>query len=115
MPMAPDSSWLYGPEGLAAVHIPSLIIAGTDDDLVSYRMTSCYVYEHLVNADRFLISFIGKGHMMVESQEVIDQINHFAVAFFKYYLQGNSKYAGYFSEDFVAQYRNLAWGIYEGE
>jgi predicted dienelactone hydrolase len=115
MPMAPDSSWLYGPEGLAAVHIPSMIIAGTDDDLVSYRMTSCYVYEHLVNADRFLISFIGKGHMMVESQEVIDQINHFAVAFFKYYLQGNSEYAGYFSEDFIARYPNLAWGIYEGE
>ena len=115
MPMAPDSAWLYGPEGLAAIQMPSLIIAGTADDLVSYRMTSCYVYEHLVNSDRLLISFIGKGHMMVENQEVIDQINHFAVAFFAYYLQGNIEKADYFSQDFVAQVDDLAWGIYEGE
>lgn len=115
MPMAPDSAWLYGPEGLASIKIPSLIIAGTADDLVSYKMTSCYVYEHLVNADRILISFIGKGHMMVENQEVISRIDHFAVAFFGYYLQGHADYAKFFSEDFVTQFDDLAWGVYEGE
>jgi len=115
MPMAPDSAWLYGAEGLAAIHIPSLIIAGTADDLVSYKMTSCYVYDHLVNSDRYLISFIGKGHMMVENQEVIRRINHFAIAFFGYYLQSHIEYADYFSEDFVAQFNDLAWGIYKGE
>jgi len=101
MPMAPDSAWLYGEKGLASIKIPSLIIAGTADDLVSYKMTSCYVFEHLVNADRFLISFIGKGHMMVENTEVISRINHFAVAFLGYYVQGRTDYAKFFSEDFV--------------
>ena len=115
MPMAPDSAWLYGPEGLAAIHIPSLIIAGTADDLVSYEMASCYIYEHLVNSDRVLISFIGRGHMMVEDEEVISRIDHFAVAFFGYYLQGREDLARYFSEDFVAQQDDLAWGVYEGE
>jgi predicted dienelactone hydrolase len=115
MPMAPDSAWLYGEEGLSAIHIPSLIIAGTADDLVSYKMTSCYVYEHLVNAERYLISFIGKGHMMVENKEVISQINHFAVAFFGYYLQNRIEYAEYFSEDYVSLVHDLAWGIYEAE
>jgi len=114
MPMAPDSAWLYGPEGLAAIHIPSLIIAGTADDLVSYEMASCYIYEHLVNSDRVLVSFIGKGHMMVENEEVIGRIDHFAVAFFGYYLQGREDLARYFSEDFVAQQDGLAWGVYEG-
>jgi len=114
MPMAPDSAWLYGAEGLAAIHVPSLIIAGTADDLVSYEMASCYIYEHLVNSDRVLISFIGRGHMMVENEEVIGRINHFAVAFFGYYLQGREDFARFFSEDFVAQQDDLAWGVYEG-
>ncbi|MBN2045918.1 MAG: hypothetical protein JW757_12920 [Anaerolineales bacterium] len=115
MPMAPDSAWLYGAEGLAAVKIPSLIIAGTADDLVSYEMTSCYVHEYLVNSDEILISFIGKGHMMVENKEVISRINHFTVAFFGYYLQGREEYLEYFSEKFVAQFEDLAWGVYSGE
>jgi hypothetical protein len=115
MPMAPDSAWLYGEEGLAAVHTPSLILAGTADELVSYQMTSCYVYEHLVNAERYLISFIGRGHMMVENKEVISQINHFAVAFFGYHLQNRIEYAEYFSKDYVTQVDGLAWGIYEAE
>jgi len=115
MPMAPDSAWLYGEEGLAAVNIPALIIAGTDDEDVSYRMTSCYVYEHLVNSDSILISFIGKKHMMVQNNDVIKRINHFAVAFFGYYLQASTEYADYFSEDFVAQFDDLAWGVYSDE
>jgi predicted dienelactone hydrolase len=115
MPMAPDGAWLYGADGLAAIKIPSMIIAGTADDLVSYEMTSCYVYEHLVNADRFLISFIGKQHMMVEQPEVISRINHFAVAFMGYYLQDHTEYADYFSEGFVSQFDDLFWGVYSGE
>jgi predicted dienelactone hydrolase len=113
MPMAPDSAWLYGAEGLAAIDIPSLIIAGTADSLVSYKMTSCYVYDHLVNSDKVLISFIGKDHMMVEDKQVIGRIDHFAVAFFGYYLQGREDLVRYFSEEYVTQYNDLAWGIYE--
>lgn len=115
MPMAPDSAWLYGPEGLAAIEIPSLIIAGTADNLVSYEMTSCYVYEHLVNPDRFLISFVGKDHGMVDNEEVVARIDHFAAAFFGYYLQGREDYAAYFAEEFVEQHDDLAWGVYQGD
>jgi predicted dienelactone hydrolase len=112
MPMAPDSAWLYGPEGLAAINIPSLIIAGTKDDLASYKLSSCYIFEHLVNSDSILISFIGKEHMMVQNNEVISRINHFAVGFFGYYLQGQQEFADYFSEDFVSQFDDLYWGVY---
>jgi predicted dienelactone hydrolase len=115
MPMAPDSAWLYGAEGLAAIKIPSLIIAGTADELVSYKMTSSYVYEHLVNSDKVLISFIGKHHMMVEQNEVIRRINHFTVAFFGYYLQGRMEYADYFSENYVSHFDDLFWGVYPDE
>ena len=112
MPMAPDSAWLYGPEGLAAIDKPSLIIAGTDDQLISYELSPCYIFEYLVNSDRILISFIDEQHMMVTKQEVESRINHFAVAFFGYYLQGSTEYADYFSEDFVSQFDDLFWGLY---
>jgi hypothetical protein len=98
---------------LASINIPSLIIAGTADDLVLYKMTSCYVYDHLVNFDRVLISFIGRDHMMVEDQQAISRIDHFAVAFFGYYLQGREDLARYFSEEFVARYNDLARGVFE--
>jgi len=113
MPMAPDSAWLYGEKGLAGIRIPSLNIAGTADNLVNYELVDAYLYDHLVNSDRILISFIGKGHGMVENKEVIKRINHFAVAFFGYYLQAHKDYANYFSENFVSQVDDLAWGIYK--
>jgi predicted dienelactone hydrolase len=115
MPMAPDSAWLYGAEGLAAINMPSLIIAGTEDQLISYELSPCYIFEHLVNSDRILISFIGEQHMMVMKRKIISRINHFAVAFFGYYLQGKTEYADYFSEDFVAQCDDLFWGVYPKE
>jgi len=115
MPMAPDSAWLYGKEGLAGIKIPSLIIAGTADQLVSYKMTSCYVYENLANPDKFLISFINKHHMMVENKEVISRINHFTVAFFGYYLQGCEDFVNYFSDDYISQFDDLFWGVYTGQ
>jgi len=42
-------------------------------------------------------------------------MKHLAAAFFGYYLQGRDDYAEYFSEDFVAQHDELAWGVYTGE
>jgi hypothetical protein len=50
---------------------------------------------------------------MVSDYDHIARIAHFATAFFGYHLQGREDYAKYFSEDFVAQYDNLAWGVYE--
>ena len=40
---------------------------------------------------------------------------HFAVAFFGYHLQGREDLGFYFSEEFVGQHDNLAWGVYPGE
>jgi hypothetical protein len=42
-------------------------------------------------------------------------MRHFATAFFGYYLQGREDYAEYFSEDFVTQFDDLAWGLYSNE
>ena len=62
-----------------------------------------------------MISFIGKDHGMAFETEAANRMKHFAVAFFGYYLQRHEDYAYYFSESFVSQVDDLAWGIYTGE
>jgi predicted dienelactone hydrolase len=112
MPMAGEGWWLFGERGLAAVDRPTLIIVGGQDEL--YR-ENALIFEHLETADKALITFLNRTHMMIYDDEAVARIAHFAVAFFGYHLQGREDLAYYFSEDFVAQYDDLTWGVYEGE
>ncbi len=112
MPMAPEGAWLFGERGLAAVNRPTLIIGATADDINPYDLEAVYIFEHLGTPDKIMISFIGEDHMMVESDEPVARMKHFATAFFGYYLQGRDDYTKYFSEDFVTRRDNLAWGVY---
>lgn len=112
MPMAEYGTWLYGEQGLATADRPTFIIAPTEDEYIPYQET-VYVFEHNGSRERFLVSFVGKSHMMVTELGTMKRINHFATAFFGYYLQGKSEYRDYFTEDFVNQFDDLAWGVYE--
>jgi predicted dienelactone hydrolase len=112
MPLAGEGWWLFGERGLASVDRPALIIVATEDKLYPENVL---IFEHLGTADKALISFVGKEHMMIYEQDMISRMTHFAVAFFGYHLQGRQDYAEYFSEDFVTQHDDLAWGVYQGE
>jgi predicted dienelactone hydrolase len=114
MPMAVDGAWFYGERGLAMVDLPVLFIQATEDD--AYQpIEAAFIFEHLGTPEKFMISFIGKDHDMVYQTEPANRMKHFAVAFFGYYLQGHEDYAYYFSEDFVAEFDDLAWSIYIDE
>jgi predicted dienelactone hydrolase len=113
--MAPEGSWLFGERGLAAADRPTLIIGATADDINIYSLEAAWTFEHLGDPARAMISFVGETHMMVYDTEMVARMGHFAAAFFGYYLQGRDDYAQYFSEDFVAQHDDLAWGVYQGE
>jgi predicted dienelactone hydrolase len=115
MPMAPEGAWLFGERGLAAVDRPTLIISATADDINIYDLEAVYIFEHLGAPDKSMISFVGEDHMMVGSDEPVARMKHFATAFFGYYLQGQADYVRYFSEDFVARFDDLAWGVHLGE
>jgi len=52
---------------------------------------------------------------MAETPKPAMQIRHFASAFFGFYLQEREDYGQYFLEDFVAQFDDLAWGVYGNE
>jgi predicted dienelactone hydrolase len=112
MPLAAEGWWLFGERGLAAVDRPTLMIVATQD---GQYPENALIFEHLGTSDKALISFVGPDHMMVYDPEMVARMAHFAVAFFGYHLQGREDLAYYFSEDFVAQHGDLAWGVYEGE
>jgi predicted dienelactone hydrolase len=109
MPMAGEGWWLFGQRGLEAADRPALIIAGTRDELYP---ENALIFDHLGTPDKALISFIGRGHMMIYTSEMVARMAHFAVAFFGYHLQGRDELAWYFSQDFVAQHDDLAWGVH---
>ena len=113
MPMAPEGAWLFGERGLAAVNRPTLIIGATSDGINIYSLESVYIFDHLPASNRIMISVVGKGHMMIYDNDCIARMKHFATAFFGYHLKGQDDYAKYFSQDFVARYNDLAWGVYE--
>ena len=112
MPLAGEGWWLFGERGLAAVDRPTLIIVATQDELYPENVL---IFKHLGVADKRLISFIGRDHMMVFDEKMVARMAHFAVAFFGYHLQRRQDLAQYFSEDFVAKYADLAWGEYTGK
>ncbi|MGD9091834.1 MAG: hypothetical protein PVF74_03225, partial [Anaerolineales bacterium] len=107
MPLAPEGWWLFGERGLASVDKPTLMIAATNDSLYPEDVL---IFEHLGTPDKTLISFIGKGHMMIYERDTVARMAHFAAAFFGYHLQGRKDYAEYFSEGFVEQHHDLTWG-----
>jgi predicted dienelactone hydrolase len=112
MPLAAEGWWLFGERGLAAVDRPTLMIVATRD---GQYPENALIFEHLGTPDKALISFVGPDHMMVYDPEMVARMAHFAIPFFGYQLQGREDLAYYFSEDFVAQHDELAWGVYEGE
>lgn len=112
MPMAPSGTWLYGERGLAAAEKPMLIVSSTEDEFVPYSDEAVYLFEHLGSPEKYLITFIGRSHMMVWDEPQTSQLKHLVTAYFGKYLQGRDDYAKYFMQDFVSQFDDLAWGIY---
>lgn len=108
MPMSPDGAWLFNERGLAEVEMPILITAAENEEFYSTDEVR-YLYDNLGSADKYLITFLGRTHMMIYEEYSVSQLTHFANAFFGYYLQGKTDYARYFSEDFISQYSDLAW------
>jgi len=110
MPMAGEGWWLFGERGLAAVDRPTLMLAGTHDLLYPENVL---IFEHLGDIEKTFISFLGREHMMIMEPSVERRMAHFAVAFFGYHLQGKKDMQRYYSQEWLSQYEDLAWGPVE--
>jgi predicted dienelactone hydrolase len=114
MPMVADGAWLFGEQGLTTVDRPVLLIQASKDS--PYQMTeAAFIFEHIGTPERYMISFIGQNQASMLDGNSKEGIKHFATAYFGFYLQEREDYADFFSEEFVAQFGNLAWGVYPNE
>ncbi len=117
---------LWDAEGLAGLTVPTLFVAGSQDDVAGYERGTLALYEGAVNADRYLLTYLNARHNVapnppppealepglaldeylryadsVWDERRINNINqHFVTAFLGWHLQGQD-YAGYF--DLVEQ------------
>lgn len=111
MPMAADGAWLYGERGLAMADRPAFFIQAAEDS--PYQpIEAAFIFENIGSPERSMVSFIGQNHESMLVADQVKRMRHFATAYFGAYLQGRQDYAEYFSEDFVAQFDDLAWGVY---
>jgi predicted dienelactone hydrolase len=112
---------VWNAEGLAGITIPSLFVAGSEDDISGYENGTKAIYQGAVNSDRYLLTYLNARHNVapnpppvdvikpgihideylrygdsVWDQRRINNINqHFVTAFLELYLKKNSVYKEY--------------------
>jgi predicted dienelactone hydrolase len=109
---------VFGREGLAAIRVPLMLIAGDGDRRVGYTAGARAFFDQAVNARRYLLTFKGAGHSIgmspapesmrrnlwdedwfedpVWRAERVNAINaHFITAFLDRYVKGDETRAGY--------------------
>ncbi len=117
MPTSVSAPSLYSKEGLAAITGPIFMMIGTKDQYNPYQNV-VETYSQIGSKDRYLLTVVGGNHEFALAPRLQRVINHFAVAYFGYYLQGKADYAQYLTADYVkslTDYDNLVWGVYDGE
>lgn len=53
---------LWDSSGLAGIRTPTLFVAGSADDVSGYENGTRAIFRGAVNADRYLLTFVGAGH-----------------------------------------------------
>lgn len=98
---------------LAEVTTPTMLIHGTADVLCDYEGNAVRTYTHLGSEDRYLVTLVDGDHLDLLNWPKVPQ--HFATAFFGYYLQGDDTYQSYLTPEAVPTWDipKLAWGPFE--
>lgn len=110
--MAPCYFPLTSEDMLAEVTTPIMILHGTHDSSCDYEGNAVRTYTYLGTDDRYLITLIRGIHSDVITPQIPE---HFATAFFGYYLHGNEAYMPYLTHEGIPPWNlpSLAWGPYE--
>jgi predicted dienelactone hydrolase len=112
---------VWNSEDLHNITTPSLYLSGSLDTTAGYEDGTRAIFENSINSDRYLLTYINAGHNAIapiplpfEIQNNVDQtgashytdpvwdsvrsanvMNHFATAFFDYYLKGDTRRISY--------------------
>ncbi len=116
--MAPCHFPLTTEDMLASVTTPVMILHGTSDASCDYEGNAVRNFTYLGSKDRYLITAVKGRHSAFGDPETSE---HFATAFFGYYLKGDETYQPYLTPEHLPERLpawspfKLAWGVYEGE
>jgi predicted dienelactone hydrolase len=128
---------LWDDEGLAGIRIPSLFIAGDQDDVSGFESGTKRVFEHAVHSDRCLLVYENANHNVggnppppevlgdfvtrehfdepVWRKDRIVAINqHFVTAFLDLYLKGDESRRAYL-HPVVEKSNDGKWAVKQGE
>jgi len=108
VPLAPWNAPVFGPKGLAALTIPTLIMVGAADEVTPAARDSNRIYDQIGSAEKALVTFADGTHLLFldpckpsvplqsicdepvwDKPRVYDLTNHFATAFFTATLKGD--------------------------
>lgn len=108
VPLAPWNAPVFGPEGLAALSLPTLIMVGAADETTPAVRDSNRIYEQISSTEKALVTFADGSHLLFldpcrpglslqngcteavwDKARVYDLTNHFATAFFLATLKGD--------------------------
>ena len=119
-------SGYWDADGLKGIRTPILFVAGSADDVSGYEKGTRAIFQHAVNADRYLLTFVNANHnaaapipapIEVQSSTAADRanpfthyadpvwdttrmnniFNHFATAFFALHLNHDNDKQAYFN------------------
>jgi predicted dienelactone hydrolase len=101
IPAGPEGAWLYGEEGLGAASVPTLLWAGSEDDVNVYAFETGFLQEHL-GSPTDLITVVGGDHFSaILDLYTLARFRLFATAFFDLHLKGDTGNAGFFTQQFI--------------
>ena len=87
--VAPDGDiWGAEYEGVTGMQVPTLIIAGSDDDLVIPEWSAYPIYQHLGSKQKGLVVFTHESHFLMWNTHA-DAYRHIQVAFLLALLKGD--------------------------
>lgn len=65
---------VWNKEGLKGIKIPSLFIAGSEDDISGYEKGTKAIFEGAINSDRFLLTYVNARHNIAPNPPPIESL-----------------------------------------
>lgn len=67
---------VWNPDGLAGIKVPSLFIAGSEDDISGYERGTKALFEGAVNSDRYLLTYVNARHNVAPNPPPPESLQH---------------------------------------
>lgn len=129
VPLTPGATRVFGAAGIGKVAAPTLVMAGSADDVAAPEDETDYL-PPLLEVPFVYLRFHGAGHLsfsqlclvidfsgncgthVVPARDILHRINVYTVAFLGYYMRGHAPYRSYLEKGYAA---GVTWITYQAD